>query len=156
MGILTVVILLTGCSGKRMNATDILARVLSQSNTPVMSIYFDGAVPDEEGYLAEEESKLLYGGQSPGDLSVRYAIALGKDDRIYEIHLYWALDHAKADQISRLLENRRTLLCKQENYLYDPDSIAAGAMIWRKGKWVALLVTDENSQIAELLDKLTE
>ncbi|MBQ8382055.1 MAG: hypothetical protein IJX47_02495 [Clostridia bacterium] len=146
-----LVLLLGGCHGRAPTATDLLAKLLTGADVPSVEIYFDGAMPEETGYLSEEESALLYNGHLPSKLSDEYAVALCKDDRIYEIHLYHALDTDKAEAIESHLRQRQTLLAGRENLFYDPDSSAAGSVIWRKGKWVCLLVTDDNERAREIL-----
>ncbi|MBQ8288489.1 MAG: hypothetical protein IJX76_06940 [Clostridia bacterium] len=144
-------LLLSGCGGREPTATDLLAKLLTMSEVPAVEVYFGGAMPEEAGYLSKEESALLYNGHLPSELSDEYAIALCKDDRIYEIHLYHALDTDKAEAIESHLRQRQTLLAGQDNYFYDSDSPAAGSVIWRQGKWVCLLVTDDNERAREIL-----
>ncbi|MBQ7353936.1 MAG: hypothetical protein IJW62_00285 [Clostridia bacterium] len=149
------VLLLFGCGRDEPTATDLLALLLGETDMPAAEIYFGGAMADETGYLSEEIAELLYCGHSPTGLADDYAVALCKDDRSVEIHLYHALDAQAADAIEARLQIRKTLLANRDQYLYDPDSIAPGAVIWRKGKWVCLLVTPDNEAArASLNDNL--
>lgn len=141
---------LTACQSTS-TATDLLAKILAMPPTPDTVVYFNGAGPEDSGYLTLEDTELLYSGQNPGMLSEEFAVAMGKDDHVYEVHLYLALDEEKADQIENILRGRQLLLQRKENYLYDPDSAAASAVVWRRGKWVALLATEENEAIKSIL-----
>lgn len=147
------IILLVGCQKNEPTATDLLAKLLSSPETPGMIIYFEGAMSDDEGYLSEEAEQKLYDGRSPCSLSDEYAIALCSDDRVYELHIFHSLDMEKTEQIENALRRRQTLLQKQENYLYDPQNPGAGAVIWRKGKWVCLLVTADNDTAKDILKR---
>ena len=144
-------ILLTGCQRTEPTATDLLAKVLSSQETPQVEIYFHGAMLSDSGYLSNETEETLYQGQSPKTLSDEFAIALCQGDQVYEIHIFHGLDAEKAEQIEHILSRRQTVLQKQENYLYDPENPGAGATIWRQGKWVCLLVTNENDHAKEIL-----
>ncbi len=145
--------LLTACGRQVPSATDLMALLLGDASHPDVQIYFDGAAENAEGWISEEKMEALYGGQSPANLSDRYAIALCKDDRVYEIHLYYALDEISASQIEELLRERLECLQQKDNYIYDPDSMAASAVVWKKGRWVCLLVTDNNQRAKQLLKK---
>lgn len=150
-----IALLFTGCHKNRPTATDLLAKLLSIQDTPSMTIHFEGAMPEEEGYFPINEELKLYDGHSATSLADEYAIALCSDDRIYEIHIYHSLDLDKAEQIETVLRRRQTLLQKQDNYLFDPQSPGAGAVIWRNGKWVCLLVTDDNDAAKDILRNST-
>lgn len=152
---LVLLMMIAGCTRNEPTATDLLAKLLSLPDTPSMTVYFEGAMPENDGYLAVEEEQQLYDGQSPGALSDEYAIALCRDDRVYEIHIFHSLDVEKGEQIENILRRRQTILQKQENYLYDPQNPGAGAVIWRKGKWVCLLVTTDNDSAKEILRRAT-
>lgn len=144
--LLSLLMLCSGCNKSAPTATDLMAKLLAYSDLPVMQIYFNGAAFEDIGYLSREQSADLYCGQDPMSLSDEYAIALCKDDRICEIHLYHALDAEKADAIEAYLRKRQTLLLKKEYYFYDTDHPAASSVIWKKGKWVCLLVTHDNER----------
>ena len=148
---MTLLIVTTGCQRSEPTATDLMAKLLSLPDTPSMTVYFEGAMPEDDGYLPIEEIGKLYVGQSPVELSDAFAIALCRDDRVFEIHIFHSLDSEKAEQIENILRRRQTLLQKQENYLYDPDNPGAGAAIWRQGKWVCLLVTTDNDTAKKIL-----
>lgn len=144
-------LILVSCSRNEPTATDLLAKLLASVEAPPMEIYFNGAVPEAVGYLSQTDSDALYEGHTPAKLSDEYALALCRDDRIYEVHLYHALDADRAEQIETILRRRQGALLKQENYLYDPDSPAAGSTVYRNGRWVCLLVTDDNQTAREIL-----
>ncbi len=152
--LLTAVLLLGGCRGREPTATDLLAKLITATHMPAAEIYFGGAFYEETGYLSEEASRLLYDGHIPAKLSDEYAVALSKDDRIVEIHLYHALDAEKADAIESQLRMRQNALVNRENYFYDPDGIAQEAVIWRRGKWVCLLVTADNDAARDVLKSM--
>ena len=154
IAIVITLILLTGCNRREPTATDVMAKLLSQPSVPPMTVFFEGAMPENDGYLPLIEEEKLYGGQSPSALADEYSIALCKDDEVYEIHVFHSLDGEKAEQIENILRRRQTILQKQENYLYDPDNPGAQATVWRKGKWVCLLVTNDNEAVKELLLKI--
>lgn len=148
---MSTILLITGCQRNQPTATDLMAKLLSMQDTPSMTVYFEGAMPEDEGYLSAIEEMKLYEGHSAASLADEYAIALCTDDRIYEIHIFHSLDMEKSEQIEGVLRRRQILLQKQENYLYDPQSPGAGAIIWRQGKWVCLLVTTDNDSAKEIL-----
>lgn len=149
--LLSILLLCSGCNRQAPTATDLMAKLLAPADTPAVRIYFNGASAEDSGYLSREECLSLYAGQNPVALSDEFAIALCKDDRIYEIHLYHALDAEKAEAIESCLRQRQTLLLKQDNYFYDPDHSAAASVVWKKGKWVCLLVTHDNERAMECL-----
>ncbi len=149
--ILIVGAMISGCTRQEPTATDLLAKLLAKDDVRTVVIYFNGAQPEGEGYLSLESEKRLYNGHDLALLSDEYAIALGQDDRLYEIHLYHALDHGKAEAIENRLRDRQLLLSKQELYYYDSENRGAEAIVWRKGKWVCLLVTDDNESMREIL-----
>lgn len=144
-------VILSACAKQPPSATDLMALLLSELEHPEMEIYFDGAAEEASGWLAKDRSEALYGGHLPTESAARYAIALCKDDRIYEIHLYYALNATAATQIEELLRGRLETLQQKENYLYDPDSLAASGIVWKRGKWVCLLVTEDNRLAKSLL-----
>ena len=150
--LLSLLMLCNGCNKAAPTATDLMAKLLAFSDVPVMQVYFDGAAFEDVGYLSRDECAALYSGQNPIALSDEFAIALCKDDRIYEIHLYHALDAEKADAIEACLRRRQALLLKKEYYFYDADHPAASSVIWVKGKWVCLLVTDDNERAIDRLN----
>lgn len=147
----SLLLLCSGCNAPTPTATDLLAKLLAYPDIPAVTVYFQGALAGETGYLSGEEFRRLYGGQDPARLSDEYAIALGKDDSIYEIHLFHALDAEKAEAIEANLRYRQALLWKQDTAFYDPDNPAAGSIIWKRGKWVCLLVTNDNERAVEVL-----
>lgn len=150
---LTVTLL--SCRGESASATDLMALLLSELEHPEMQLYFDGAAEEGEGWLSDEKLLSLYSGHSPSDYADQYAIALCKDDRIYEIHLYDALNATAASQIEELLRDRLEELQQKENYLYDPDSAAPFGIVWKRGRWVCLLVTEDNQLAKDLIKKRT-
>lgn len=154
IAIVITLILLTGCNRRDPTATDVMAKLLSQLDIPPMTVYFEGAMPENDGYLPLIEEEKLYGGRTPSALSDEYAIALCIDDQVYEIHVFHSLDGEKAEQIENILRRRQTALQKQENYLYDPDNPGAQATVWRKGKWVCLLVTNDNETAKDILQDI--
>ena len=135
-------------------ATDLLAKIMTLPIGRDAVIYFAGADADGVGYLSREETHRLYGGEEPSALSADYALALGKDDEVFEIHLYHALDAQMADEVEEILRERVSLLQKKENELYLSDSPTVTAVVWRKGNWVALLATDDNESVKELLKSI--
>lgn len=144
-------LILGGCAKAMPSATDLMALLLSELDHPEMQLYFNSATEEGEGWLAEEKLQALYAGYSPSAFSERYAIALCKDDRIYEIHIYYALDATAASQIEELLRGRLEELQQKENYLYAPDSVAPSGTVWQRGNWVCLLVTEDNQRAKQLL-----
>lgn len=130
-----------------------MALLLSELEHPEMQIYFDGAAKEGEGWLSDDKLAALYGGHSTASLAEGYAIALCKDDRIYELHLYYALSSPDAAQIEELLRARLDELQRKENYLYDPDSVAESGIVWTRGRWVCLLVTEDNQLAKDLMKK---
>lgn len=149
--LLLVSCLLTAC-GRSYTATDLLAKIMALPAARDAAIYFQGADIEGGGYLTQEQGALLYSGQDPMVLSQDYALALGKDDTVFEVHLYLALDGEKADAIELILQRRQSVLCHKDNELYTPDFV--GVEVWRKGKWVALIATEDNQSIKELLKQV--
>lgn len=151
--LLVCALTLGACAKTLPSATDLMADLLALLDHPEMQIYFDTAPPEGEGWLSEEKLATLYGGHSPSSFSDRYAVALAKDDRIYELHLYYALNATAASQLEELLRGRLEALQQKENYLYDLDSLAASGIVWKKGNWVCLLVTEDNAAAKDCLKK---
>ncbi len=155
--LLAAVLMLSGCtlgfSQSAPTATDLLAKLLALPDTPATRIYFNRADPEEECYLSEETARRLYGVRSPLSLADEYAIALCTDDRIWEIHLFHAADPERAQLIESRLGRRADLLAKESHQFYEPDSAGAGATVFRRGRWVCLLVTSDNSAAKEILEK---
>ncbi len=144
--------LFTSC-GEPYTATDLLAKIMSLPIKRDAVICFYGADEEGEGYLSNEKSSLLYSNQDPMAMAEDFAIALGKDDAVFEVHLYHALDGEKADAIELILQKRQSLLLRKDNELYTSESYA-NATVWREGRWVALLATDDNESVKQLLKKL--
>lgn len=142
---------LSSCNKQSPSATDLMALLLAELDHPDMTLYFESAPKEGEGWLSEEKLTALYGGHSTSILAEKYAIALCKDDRIYEIHLYYALNATAASQIEELLRGRLEELQQKENYLYDADSLASSGNVWRKGNWVCLLVTENNAKAKAII-----
>ena len=140
--------LLTACR-RGYTATDLLAKIMALPVARDAAIYFHGADPEGDGYLTREQGDLLYSGQDPILLSEDYVLALGKDDAVFEVHLYLALDGEKADAIELILQKRQSLLYRKENELYSP--VPGDAEVWRYGKWVALIATEDNQSVKDLL-----
>lgn len=149
--LLICVLILAGCSKQVPSATDLMADLLAELDHPDMEIYFDSAPEEGGGWLSAEKLSALYGGHSLSELADRYAIALNRDDRIYELHLYYALSATAASQIEELLRGRLEELQQKENYLYDPDSLAPSGIVWKKGNWVCLLVTEDNAKAKSII-----
>lgn len=146
-----VAVQLFSCAQKQASATDLMAHLLGSLDHPEMQIYFDGAAEEGDGWLSDTQIEALYGGHSPVSLAEQYSIALCKADRIYEIHLFNALNTTAADQIEELLRGRLEQLQQKGNYLYDADSFAATGIVWKRGRWVCLLVTEDNALAKALL-----
>lgn len=144
-------VLLSACSKPPPSATDLMAILLSELEHPEMQLYFEGALQEGDGWIAQETMETLYCGKLPAEYAADYAIALCKDDRIYEIHLYYALNATAASQIEEFLRGRLEAIQQKENYLFDPDSAAASGIVWKRGKWVCLLVTEDNGYAKTLL-----
>ena len=144
---------LTSCETEY-TATDLLAKIMTLPIRRDAVIYFNGADADGAGYLSRENTERLYGGQSPASLSADYALALGKNDDLFEIHLYYALDAQLADEVEVILRERVYLLQKKDNELYLSDASNVGVMVWRRGNWVILLATEDNDSVKELLKSI--
>lgn len=145
--------LLNACTKSVPSATDLMALLMSELDHPEMQIYFDSAAEEGEGWISDDKLEALYDGHSPVSLADAYAIALCKDDRIYEIHLYHALSLSDAVQIEELMRNRLEELQSRENTVYDPESVAPGGIVWARGRWVSLLVTENNQHAKEIMKK---
>lgn len=145
-------LLFSSCTKHPPSATDLMADLLAELDHPEMQLYFEGAMAEGEGSISEEALELLYGGHSPSEHAELYALALCKDDRIYEIHLYYALNATAASQIEELLRGRLEELQSKENYFYDPDSLAASGTVRRKGNWVCMFVTEDNAKAQEIVE----
>ena len=145
-----LVCLLCAC-GNQYTSTDLLAQIMALPTARDAMIYFKGADADDAGYLTQEDSLLLYGGKDPAVLSVDYALALGKDDSIFEVHIYRGLDVQQADEVELILRERLNRLQKKENEFYLSDGSMLSGTVWRKGNWIVLAVCDDNESILQLL-----
>ena len=150
--ILGVLLCLLSACGKEYTATDLLAKITVLPIHRDAVIYFRGADIEGSGYLSKETAELLYSGQNLLPLCDDFALLLGKDDRLFEVHLYHAADGEKADAIDLILQQRQSLLLCKDNGLYasDPPNVE----VWRKGMWIVLMATDDNPSVKELLKKM--
>ena len=145
-----LVCLLSACR-MHYTSTDLLAQILALPTARDAKIYFKGADSDDEGYLPLEDRLLLYRGKDPTELSEDYALALGKDDSLFEVHIYRGLDAQQADEVEVILRDRLNRLQKKENEFYLSDGSMIGGTIWRKGNWIVLIVCDDNESVLQLL-----
>ena len=148
-----VLVLLNACRSQY-TATDLMAKILTVSEGRSVTIYFSKAETEGEGYLSAENIMLLYNGMNPTVLSEDYAIALSKDDELFEVHLYRALNTDNAEEIESVLQARMLLLQSEEKGWYVGENPAERAILMRSGNWVALLVTEDNAAVKELLSSM--
>ena len=153
--LLCLSLLLTSCGRNDYTPTDILYRIIEQSDDiPSYNIYFDSADPESNEHLDTDRQMLLYNGMSPCQLSASFAVILSKNDLVYEIHVYKSDSDINVPRIKKILARRIELLQDNDVYLYEDENyeqIVSAARIISKGRYVFLLVTDRNNEIEELV-----
>ncbi len=150
---------LTSCSDSANTPTDILYECIGQvEQCPTSNIYFSEAEAGCDEYIDEGQLKKLYNGMSPASLSVSFALLLSKDDSIYEVHIYKAKSQLNAEEIEKILYRRVEMIQKKDIYLYDEENfenISASAKVYKKGRYVALIITDNNDSFEKVIKKMT-
>lgn len=151
-------ILLVSCGNRGHTPTDIIYECIANGDAPASSIYFSEAEENSDERIESEQLSKLYNGMSPENLCSSYALLLSKDDSIYEIHIYKARSQIKADQIAKILYRRVEMIQKKDIYLYDEENyenIAASAKVYKRGCYVSLIITNDNSSVESIIKNMT-
>lgn len=149
---LTLLWTLISCGGGY-TCTDLLAAAREKcGKEPTLRVYFDKG--GDFNRLDEDQAKQLYDGMSPIPLCDGYALCLSPRDQVYEIHIYRCSATDRTDELEKILRRRIELLQSQDVYLYDPDGYEQtvnSAAVYRKGKYVCLLVTPDNDAVWDVI-----
>lgn len=141
----------TSCSKKELSATDLLFDALDTLDyTPPYDIFYSEAPKYSESHMTSESAYLLYKDEDMTSYAESFACVLGKDDSVWEIHIFVALSAGDAGFIENALEKRLNILQNKEIYVYDIEAYearVADAKVFRDGKVVCLVVCDDNSRV---------
>ena len=152
-----LVIACAACSSGSAQATDLLYAVMGgMAEQPAGHVDFSEADENSDGYADGEKLAKLYDNMKLDGIFLSYALLLPEDDSIYEIHIYRARSEAKALQIEKILYRRVDMLQKSDVYLYNEEnyeSVISRARVIRRGIYAILLMTDDNSKAAKIIDK---
>jgi hypothetical protein len=151
--LLLLLSLLLGCTKEQISPLELLDLALAaDEDHPVCEIYFEKG--EDENRLDETDLLTLYNGEDPTKLATSYAICLGKDDRVYEIHLFQLADDQNRESLKKILYKRIDLIQNKEIYLYDPENyetVSSFARVFEKGRILALLITPQPETIQDVL-----
>jgi hypothetical protein len=110
-----------------------------------------------ENRLDEKSSHLLFRDSDLPSYCESYAIALGEDDLLWEIHVFVGRSLGEAGLIENAMYKRLDLLQKREVYIYDTETyeehVSSGKVI-RNGRIVCLTLCDNNARIAKAIKGL--
>lgn len=149
-------LILSGCSGDSYTCTDLLVHLrdcYGQSGN--CKIYFDGA--GDQNYIDGDKIRTLYDGMDPSGLCEDFAVCLPVDDRIFEIHVFRPVSNGRMEEVEKILRRRLDLLQRPDVYLYDCEGyeeVVSSGEVVRKGGYVILLLTPDNSIAKERLKEL--
>lgn len=148
---LLLIVSFSSCSKKAPSATDLLFDALDTLDTlPPYDIFYSEAPKYSESFMTGEDAYLLYKDEDMTSYTESFACVLGRDDSVWEIHIFVALSAGDAGFIENALEKRLHILQNKEIYVYDSDAYEArieDAKVFRDGKVVCLVVCDENSRV---------
>jgi hypothetical protein len=152
---LTLIFSLASCSQKTPSATDLLFDALNTLEcVPPYDIFYGEAPKHSGSYMTSENAYLLYKDCDMTSYAESFACALGKDDSVWEIHIFVALSVGDAGFIENALEKRLDILRNKEIYVYDNDayeSRISDAKVFRNGKTVCLTVCDDNAKVIKAI-----
>lgn len=136
-----LLLLLCGCSKQPTPATDVLADLLSLPaiNPPTADIYFAQGAPEARLEVVLQD---LYGAET--DMLTRladYAIFLGRNTTLYEIHILRAVSASDIPALRCALTTRAKLLClaTEEGHTTPPSAI-----VYEVGDLLFLFATPHN------------
>lgn len=146
---------LPSCSFKRTDAPGILSELITQcESVPAHFLYSSDT---SEKSLDEENSYLLFRDKNLPSYCESYAIALGENDALWEIHVFVARSLGDAGFIENALYKRLHLLQNRDIYIYDTQAyeehVSSGKVV-RNGKIVCLALCDNNLKIAKEIKRL--
>lgn len=137
-------------------ATDLLYELIATlDETPSMNIYFKGGEGVNE--VCGDELATLFCGSDPGELSSDYAFFMSKDDRPYEIFVFYASSADIRGRLETTLQNRADMMKTREILLYDEEwyeNVIVRSMVIVRGRYVFLLITPSNDVLIKKIDKL--
>ena len=143
--------ILNSCVGRSPGATDLLFDALDALGSfPAYEIFYSGAPEYSESLLNTEHSELLYRDKNMASYAESFAIALGKDDELWELHVFVALSAGDAGFIENALIRRLDILQTRDIYIYDPEIYekrVQDARVLRHGRVVCLSICDDNSRV---------
>ena len=124
--------------------------------------YYMAAARGSSGYLGDKLLSLLY---SPFDEAKSlfseklddYSILLSNSALSYEIHCLKLRSESDARYAEALLHTRIKTLQNREIYLFSPEAYeaaAASAIVYKKGKWIFLLATEDNANAIKTIKNL--
>ena len=154
--ILFSVLILCSCSATEYTSTDLLYTLIDRlPQVPASSIYFSEAEENGENSFDGDSMSELYGGMSPKGLYISYALLVSRDDIVYEIHVYKSVSQIKNTDLEKLLYRRIELIQNKDLYLYDEENyenVICRARVVKKGRFVILLVTDDNDRLENTIN----
>ena len=154
---LLISILFSSCAKKAPYATDILFDALeSEKDLPAYNIYYSGAPEYSESIMNEEKCLKLYRDADMTSYAESFACALGRDDLIWEMHIFFARSLGDAGFIENALVRRLNIIQNKEIYMYDIESYekrVAGGKVFRDGKVVFLVICDSTQEIIDTIKK---
>ncbi len=117
-------------------------------------IYYSDADEDSPHYpTAQIKEKMYTDGYDIDALCEDYAILIGNCDVPYEIHLLRARSHSNLSDLLACVDERRELLSEHKNSTFNPDTEerVEKSVSYCAGRYVVLLVTDDNDSMRGLL-----
>ncbi|MBE6619248.1 MAG: hypothetical protein E7626_05650 [Ruminococcaceae bacterium] len=143
----------SSCQRKLPSAADLIFEVLGAlDDVPAYAIYYSDAPKYSGSTLSPEDAELLYRDCDMCSYAESFAVALGKDDSVWEIHVFIALSAGDAGFIEDALTRRLEMLRDDDIYVYDAETYESrieSAKVVREGRLVCLTVCGDNALAAK-------
>ena len=148
---------LTSCRSA-MSPSDAMANAVTNGTGLPGSyhIYYSDADVDSPHYPTDVIKEKLYtDGYDVDALCDSYAVLIGDGDIPYEIHLLRARSQSNVSDLLACVDERRELLTEHKNSAFNSDTEerVEQAVSYCAGKYVVLLVTDDNDGMRKLLNE---
>ncbi len=148
--------LLCSCSGDEISVREIISAMsAADKGAPAGKIYLSDAVLGEDEYLSDSLRLALFGMSKEGlDRTDSFAVRISHVRSSYEYAVFKAKTVEDTDLIAKMLSSRidtAHALAKREG---ENESITENAEIFVRGRFVFLLMTDDNEGMLDAARKV--